>query len=149
MQSHFLDRITPRAFPRTRLLSAAVVWSAVGFFLVAKGVYLFQGELRGIALTVAIGVILGLIKSRYVLDRVAKKNILRIGARPARACLGGLFSLRNWLLIALMIVFGRVLGALPIDTALKTGLYVTVGTGLAYSSRLLWNALKTSPDHLP
>ena len=148
MPTHFLDRFTPRAYPRTRLLTAAAVWSAVGVFLVAKGVYLFQGEIGGIVLALAVGVVLGLLKSRYVLDRVAQKNILRIGAKPARACLGGLFSLRNWLLIALMIAFGRVLGILPVDAAIKTGLHVMVGTALAFSSPLLWNAWKNSPGHL-
>lgn len=148
MTPYFLDRITPRAYPRTRLLTAAVVWSTVGFFLVAKGVYLFQEEIGGILLALAAGAILGLLKSRYVLDRVARKIIARIGAKPARACLGGLFSLRNWLLIALMIMFGRTIGTLPVDAAIKTGLYVMVGIALAFSSRLLWNAWKNSPNHM-
>ncbi len=93
---------------------------------------------------VAAGTVLGMVKSRFILDRVARKIIQRIGAKPARACLGGLFSVRNWLLIAVMVAFGRTLGALPIDAGLKTGLYVMVGVGLACSSRLLWNAWKTS-----
>ncbi len=145
MHSHFLDRFTPRAYPRTRLLTAAMVWSAVGFFLLAKGCYLSrEGTLGALLVTVATGAILGMVKSWFILDRVARKIIQRIGAKPARACLGGLFSVRNWLLIAIMIVFGRTLGALPIDAGLKTGLYVMVGVGLACSSRLLWNAWKTS-----
>ena len=145
MPVHILDRLTPRAYPRTRLLTAALVWSAVGFFLFAKGCYLFRGEGLGIVFsTVATGVALGLLKSRVILDRVARKIIQRIGAKPARACLGGLFSVRNWLLIAVMIVFGRLLGALPIDAGIKTGLYVMVGAGLICSSRLLWNAWKRS-----
>jgi hypothetical protein len=144
MPPHFLDCITPRACPRTRLFTAALVWSAVGFFLVMKGIYLFQGELGGITFALAIGMFLGLLKSRYVLDRVAQKIIVRIGARPARACLGGLFSVRNWVLIAVMIVFGRTLGALPFHAAIKTVLYVMVGSGLTYSSRLMWSAWKNS-----
>jgi hypothetical protein len=149
MPPHILDRFTPRAYPRTRLLTAAGVWSTVGFFLVVKGVYLFQGGIGAVVLALAVGMILGLFKSRYVLDSVAQKIIVHIGARPARACLGGLFSLRNWVLIAVMIVFGRTLGALPVDPAIKTGLYVMVGTALASSSRLMWRAWKTSADHLP
>ena len=145
MAPHFLDRFTPRAYPRTRLLTAALVWSAVGIFLALKGVYLFWEGSWGIVLAViAAGAVLGMFKSRLILDRVAGRIILHIGAKPSRACLGGLFSVRNWALIAVMIVFGRTLGALPLDAAIKTGLYVMVGSGLAFSSRLLWRAWKNS-----
>ncbi|MGE4443027.1 MAG: hypothetical protein AB7D27_16305 [Desulfomicrobium sp.] len=146
MPLHFLDRFTPRAYPRTRIFTAAIVWSGVGVFLVVKGWYFFRGGSQGgFFATLAAGAILGLLKSRFVLDRVARKIIARIGAKPARACLGGLFSVRNWLLIAVMIVFGRTLGALPLNAAVKTGLYVMVGFGLVCSSRLLWDAWKKSP----
>ena len=150
MPPHFLNRFTPRAYPQTRLLTAALVWSAVGLFLSMKGVYLLrEGSWNMLLAVVAGGMVLGMLKSRFILDRAAGRIILHIGARPARACLGGLFSLRNWVLIAVMIVFGRTLGALPVDPAIKTGLYVMVGTALASSSRLMWRAWKTSPDHLP
>jgi hypothetical protein len=52
---------------------------------------------------------------------------------------------RNWALILVMAVFGRTLGALPVHAAIKTGIYVMVGSGLGYSSRLLWSAWKNSP----
>jgi hypothetical protein len=138
-----LDRFTPRAYPQTRLLTAAIVWSAVGLFLSMKGVYLFREGSWGIVLAVVVGgMVLGMLKSRLILDRVAGRIILHIGAKPSRACLGGLFSVRNWVLIAVMIVFGRTLSALPLNAAIKTGLYVMVGSGLAYSSRLMWSAWK-------
>lgn len=146
MPPHLLDRFTPRAYPRMRLLTAALVWSAVGFLLTLKGVYLFREGSWGIVLAVvAGGAILGLVKSRLILDRVAGRIVLHIGAKPSRACLGGLFSVRNWMLIAVMIIFGRTLGVLPLEAGIKTGLYVMVGSGLAYSSRLLWRAWKSSP----
>ena len=95
------------------------------------------------------GVALGIVKGRFILDRVAGKIILHIGGKPSRACLGGLFSGRNWMLIAVMIIFGRTLSFLPMDPGIKTGLYVMVGSGLAYSSRLLWRAWRTSPTEAP
>lgn len=145
MPPHFLDRLTPRAYPRTRLLTAAIVWSAVGIFLSAKGIYLSrEGSLAFIVAVILAGVVLGIVKGRFILDRVAGKIILHIGSKPTRACLGGLFSVRNWMLIAVMIVFGRTLSLLPMDASIKTGLYVMVGSGLAYSSRLLWRAWKMS-----
>jgi hypothetical protein len=150
MSPHFLDRFTPRAYPRTRLLTAAIVWSSVGFFLAIKGMYIFRGGALSFGLVAVLaGLMLGIAKGRFILDRVAGKIILHIGAKPSRACLGGLFSVRNWLLIAVMIIFGRTLSVLPIEAGIKTGLYVMVGSGLAYSSRLLWRAWKTSPAELP
>ena len=150
MPPHFIDRFTPRASPRARLLTAASVWSAVGFFLTTKGIYIFQeGSWEGGLPMIVAGALMGAVKSRLILDRVAGKIILHIGAKPSRACLGGLFSVRNWALIAVMIIFGRTLSVLPIEAGIKTGLYVMVGSGLAYSSRLLWRAWKTSPAEAP
>jgi hypothetical protein len=146
MPPHFLDRLTPRAYPRTRFFSAAIVWSCVGAFLCAKGMYLSLGASNTVILgAILAGICLGLVKSRIIFDRVAGKIIEHIGSRPSRACLGGLFSVRNWALILVMAVFGRTLGALPVHAGLKTGLYVMVGSGLGYSSRLLWKAWWNSP----
>ena len=146
MPPHFLDRLTPRAYPRTRLFTAAIVWSGVGAFLCVKGVYLARSASLPIVLAAILaGACLGMLKSRLIFDRVAGKIIGHIGAKPSRACLGGLFSLRNWALILVMAAFGRTLGALPMYAALKTGIYVMVGSGLGYSSRLLWAAWKNSP----
>ena len=144
MSPTILERLTPRAFPRTRLLTAALVWSAVGCFLTAKGLWLSR-DMSVLAITAAGsgGAGLGMIKSRLVFDRVAEKIIVHIGNRPRRACLGGLFSVKNWALILVMALFGRILGALPVDAALKTGIYVMVGSGLACSSRLMWKAWKS------
>ncbi len=146
MPSFFFDRLTPRAYLRTRLFTAALVWTAVGIFLSLNGGYMFWNERFLIDFAaISIGTGLGFFKSKVVLDRVAKKIILHIGSKPCRACLGGLFSIRNWMLIFVMIVFGRTLGAIPINSTIKTGIYVMVGSGLTYSSRLLWNAWKRSP----
>ena len=146
MSPHFLNRLTPRAYPRTRLISAAIVWNCVGAFLCLKGVYLsFDKPIETITTAFLVGLCLGLVKSRIVFDRVAEKIIDHIGSRPSRACLGGLFSVRNWALILVMAFFGKALGALPMHSGLKTGLYVMVGSGLGYSSRLLWRAWRNSP----
>ena len=146
MPPHLLDRLTPRAYPRTRLLTAATVWTCVGAFLCLKGVYLsLNTPLAPVLAALVTGLCLGMLKSRIIFDRVAGKIVGHIGKKPRRACLGGLFSVRNWALILVMAVFGRTLGALPVHAAIKTGIYVMVGSGLGYSSRLLWSAWKSSP----
>lgn len=69
MLAQFLDRLTPRA-PHTRLLTAAHVWSGLGIFLAAKGLYLDrEASLPIIALTAAVGLGLGLLKAVLSLTR--------------------------------------------------------------------------------
>jgi uncharacterized membrane protein YiaA len=141
-----LDRFTPRAHAGTRLLTAALVWTVVGVILFGKGLWMSRMTSgTHVLIAVLAGVAFGMIKSRLIFDRVAEKIIAHIGSKPCRACLGGLFSARNWMLILVMAVFGRVLGTLTLAAPLKTAIYVTIGSGLVYSSRLMWTAWKTSP----
>lgn len=143
MFHRFIERFTPRASPRSRTLSAAIVWSGVGLFLIFKGVLLLRHSSISLIILCGIGgAFLGLLKSAFIFDRVASKIVTHIGRKPMRACLGGVFSIRNWMLIAIMALFGRLVGTLPLNGSLKTVIYVMVGSGLAYSSRLLWNAWK-------
>ena len=146
MSFRLVDKLTPRVKPETRLFSAAIAWLAIGFFLTVKGAWILRTETWKMTLfSSAIGLALGLLKSKIIFDRAAIKIIAHIGSRPQKACLGGLFSPRNWILILTMAVFGKIIGALPIPPALKTACYVMVGSGLGYSSRLLWRAWRNSP----
>lgn len=90
------------------------------------------------------GLILGLLKSILIFDKVATKIVMHIGNKPTRACLGGLFSFKNWGLIIVMSAIGRAIVTLPLNASLKTGIYVMVGSGLAFSSRLMWKAWNRS-----
>lgn len=143
MGPHFLDRLTPRAHARTRLFTAALAWSAIGVFLTGKGIWIsHNNSWTLILIPILAGSALGFFKSRLVFDKAASKVVYHIGNKPARACLGGLFSVKNWALIVVMAAFGRIIGVLPFDALLKTGIYVMVGSGLAFSSRLMWAAWK-------
>lgn len=145
MFNRLLNQFAPRTSPQTRLTSAALIWMIVGIFLIAKGIWIsYDGKIISTIFATISGLILGLVKSRFVFDRVATKIIDHIGDRPNLSCLGGLFSVRNWALILIMAIFGKAFGALPIHESLKTSVYVMVGSGLAYSSRLLWNFLASS-----
>jgi hypothetical protein len=41
-------------------------------------------------------------------------------------------------MVALMIIFGRLLRASPLPALLVFSVYVAVGAGLSFSSRLFW-----------
>ena len=67
-----------------------------------------------------------------------RRWLVRIASRGDGRCIGGFLSARSWLLVALMSGAGRLLrgGLLPLPVA--GTLYVAIGTGLLFSSRIAW-----------
>jgi len=135
-----LERWKPRAAGRTQLLLAAALWSCVGAALLLAGARwnLRAAGAPGGFLLVALGAATGLLKGWFVLDRAALRIADRIASRGDGRCIGGFLSARSWLLVALMSGAGRLLrgGLLPLPVA--GTLYVAIGTGLLFSSRIAW-----------
>lgn len=145
MLSTYLDRLTPRAMPRTRLFTAACIWGAVGICLLSRGLLLLQHISGLVAAGIVLGgIIAGGLKSRIIFDKAAASIVAHIHHKSSPSCLGGLFSFKNWGLIACMMVLGGVIKRLPIPDAIKSAVYILVGTGLIYSSRVLWRAWRKS-----
>ncbi|GAB1408911.1 hypothetical protein MASR1M90_00650 [Desulfovibrionales bacterium] len=145
MPAAFFDRLTPRTSPRTQLLTAACVWTGMGCLLFLKGAYFSHS----VAFPTRIifcgaGIALGLAKSRLVFDRAARAIIRRIRQKAVPTCLGGLFSVRNWALIGLMMLLGKAMVWVSVPLEWKALVSLLVGSGLAYSSRLMWAAWKIS-----
>lgn len=136
-----LSRLKPAAAIKTQLVVAALLWSAIGIFLVVRGLLLFE-VVTPWPLVVAVAV--GLVKSRLVLDRTARKNLARILARQEGSCIGGVYSWRMWGFIVLMMLLGRLLRASGLAGWIVGMVYVAVGSALFRSSRLLWRQWRTT-----
>ena len=146
MLSAFFSRCTPRTSSKTQLLAAACLWTGVGLLLATKGLYLVRYAAWSVLLIImAGGICLGILKGKFILDPVASKIITRLQLRNTPYCLGGLFSIKSWLLILGMIFLGKILAIMPVPTTIKAVLYILVGTGLMYSSRLIWIAWRQAP----
>ena len=129
-------KFKPGASIKTHLLVAALLWSGIGVFLAFRGICWVSGS--GWEMLLLLSMLLGLFKSRMVLDRVASRNIERIVQSGDGSCLGGVYSWKTWLLVILMIVMGKLLRASPVPIVLVGRLYVNVGCSLVWSSRLMW-----------
>lgn len=139
--SSWLETYKPAASSRIHLWLAGVMWSCVGAGLLSVGAYwlLKNGEAKGmILLFVAAG--LGLGKSLLVLDRTTDRNVSRIKLRGEDRCFGGFLSPRIWLLVIGMMLLGRFLRTIGLPYPLLGVIYAAVGTGLLFSSRLIWRA---------
>jgi hypothetical protein len=136
----------PTASSRVQVFLAAAMWSVVGGSLLAYGITSMAAETGpGLAAAYAAsGALLGIMKSRFVLDRAALKIASRIIDRGEGRCIGGFLSIRSWLLVCGMIALGRILrgGLLPV---IAVGiLYAAVGTALFFSSRHMWRSWKSA-----
>jgi len=143
-----LSRLAPRSSERAQLLAAALMWLIGASILLVRGVgYLTDRYWHAWAL--AAGLILGVIKSRVLLDRVARKAVARIHER-GRAHFLGFFSLKTWALVALMMGGGMLLRRLVVHpdlvgAGIMGAIYVGVGTALVLADRVFWHAAVGRP----
>ena len=129
------QRWKPGASPTTHLLVAALLWSFIGGYLLVRGGLLYNHQLFWPVLAV---LVLGGLKSRFLLDRSARKNIIRILAMKENSCLGAVYSLKMWGLVLVMMLAGRGSRELGLPTHWVALLYLMVGCALFLSSRLYW-----------
>jgi len=142
------SRFTPRASARVQMFGAAIVWLVGASILIVRGLGYVQGRywhawVLGAALAIAV------IKSRYLLDRVARKAVMRIVERD-RACFFGFFSVKAWAFVALMMGGGITLRHLvvspdAIGAGILGALYLGIGTALALADRIFWHAALGRP----
>jgi hypothetical protein len=128
---------------RTHLFLAALIWSVVGFFLLTNGIVLIS--LKGHFWYAVVGLILGTVKTFFILDRVARKNVKRIEEFEDKVCIGSVYSWKTWLLVAAMIVLGRFLRTTVLPGEVVGLIYTAVGWALMLASRLMWQTWKRTP----
>ena len=142
--THWTENHKPAAAVPTHLMLAWLMWMTVGSALVGFGARWLWGAAPVMAPWLAAGAVaVGAVKSRMVLDAVARRVVNRIHARGDGRCLGGFLSPHTWGLVVLMMVAGRLLRG-SLARGIVGPLYIAVGTALCLSSRLSWRAWRGS-----
>ncbi len=147
---------------KTLLLLGALIWFGAGSMLLLKGLYLliessqaplFQqwiiaklspiagGNEQAALVLVSIGLFIGFIKGRLVLERSAKRVVESLSLLGEKAKLKDLFTVRYLFLIALMMLLGRMMTWLQIDHALRGTIDVAVGSALIHGSMYLFRTI--------
>ncbi|PKQ20887.1 MAG: hypothetical protein CVT66_02370 [Actinobacteria bacterium HGW-Actinobacteria-6] len=126
---------------KIQLLLAALMWTAASVMLGSRSVG-WLGHLHFGAVLAGVAVVLGWFKQHYIMRRVAGEAVVRIRERGSDANVLGFFSLKQWLLVAVMMGGGvalRLSGLIPVSV-LGT-VYATVAIGLLLGSGRFWQAL--------
>ena len=133
----------PGVSVRTHLFLAALIWSLVGFFLLTNGFVIIS--LKGQLWYGVVGLFLGIAKTFFILDRVARKNVKRIKEFEEKVCIGSVYSWKTWILVAAMIGLGRYLRTTVLPGEIVGLIYTAVGCALMLASRLMWREWKRTP----
>ncbi|MDY0340378.1 MAG: hypothetical protein RBS17_04110 [Coriobacteriia bacterium] len=134
----------PQADVRTQLAGSALMWLIGASILLVRGAAYIQGR-SWHAFALAAGLALGVIKSRYLLEGVAERAVVRI-REQGRTWLPGFFSLRSWALVALMMGGGMLLRRIvvapdQIGAGILGAVYIGVGAALLLADRVFWHAV--------
>ncbi len=134
----WLNAHKPATSARYHLLLAALMWTIVGAVLLLCGArWVLAAPTAYSWALLAVAVLAGVCKARFVLGRAARRLIGRIDARGDGRCIGGFLSVRTWALVAAMALAGRMLrGGAP--RVLVGLVYVAVGTALLLAGRHIW-----------
>ena len=135
---NLLKQFKPGGSTSTHLLLAASLWTVVGAGLICRGTLWLMGVAS--VWLVFPAALLGTLKSLFILDKSARKSIDRIQLLADGSCLGGVYSLKTWALVACMALLGYLLRRLSVSAELLGFLYVGIGWALVLSSRIGWNA---------
>ncbi|MFW8601063.1 hypothetical protein ACOHYD_06230 [Desulfobacterota bacterium M19] len=135
-----LARLKPGVSRRVFHFAAAFVWSAVGIMLFIRGSLFLHGVGQLWLLFPAIAI--GSVKSIFMLDKAAKENLRRLRTKNDGNCLGGVYTVKMWGLIAVMIFLGWLLRTSSAPRSLVGIIYAAIGWALFFSSRVLWDGFK-------
>lgn len=147
-----IDAVMPRIGEHAQLVAAASMWLIGASILFVRGLgYIHDRSWHSWAL--AIGLVLGVVKSRLLLERVASTAVARIRER-GRASFLGFFSLKSWGLIAVMMGAGIALRQIfvhpgQVGAGILGAIYIGVGTALVLADRVFWHAAFRDPREGP
>ena len=146
-------RWAPRAGVKTQLIAAAFVWLIGAMILVTRGSGYLSDQPNWHGWAVGVALMIGVVKSRYLLDRVATKAVARIRERGS-ACFFGFFSWRSWLLVGAMMGAGIALRHLVVHpgavvAGIMGALYLGIGLALIIADRVFWRAVVEEFSYVP
>ncbi len=122
---------------RMQLAFAGVLW-ATGAAVLGTRAFSWLLEAPYAIVLALLGVGLGLLKARFLLDGVARKAARRIRKRGPMAPGRGSVSVRSWAVVLSMIALGHALRLTSVPRPVLAVLYVAVATALLTASRIYW-----------
>ena len=133
----------PAVRRRTLILSAAAAWVLAGAFLSVRAILWFRSSNRSVLWMIGLALTIGFLKGRFLLSRMARRNIRRILAlspHKEKICLFAFQAIQAYLVILGMMAIGILLRHSSVALEVLAVVYLAIGSGLMYASLPCWMA---------
>jgi hypothetical protein len=127
----------PAVSRKTLTRTAGTLWLLVGVLLLVRGLGWLNQAAVNHWLLAAAGLLLGLLKSHFVLSRIAGRNLRRIyslSPHKEKICVFAFQAVQSYLIVIVMVILGIVLRSLSIAPDWLVLIYLTIGSALILSS---------------
>ncbi len=126
----------PAVSRRILLRTAGVLWALVGIWLAIRAFYWFFDGGANIYLLAGLALLIGVAKSRLMLNRIVLRNIERIFAlspHKDKICIFAFQAMHSYLIALLMIMMGIFLRQTHLSHNLLAVIYLAIGSALFLS----------------
>lgn len=131
----------PAVSRRNLTLTAAALWTLAGLILIARALFWLNQADTGILLLAALFAALGLFKGKYILSRIAQRNVQRIrelSPHKSKICVFAFQAIQSYLIVIAMITAGILLRLSPLPRHWLAMLYIAIGAALEWASMVYW-----------
>ena len=134
------------AVKRTTLIfTAGILWACIGLFLLGRGITKLLPFNSFSYILTGGGVLLGILKSKFVFNKIINKNIERIKSlspHKEKICIFAFQANQSYILVLIMMSIGILLRHLPINPLYYGTILILIGTALFKSSLLYFSAIR-------
>ena len=145
---------------RTWVFLSGFVWLTVGIFLLYKGLHFVSAAtLRSDSLSfkfqglfgspsqagtgiVALGLLIGFVKGRFVLSKTVKRVVGRIHSLALPISFSSVYAPSYWILIGSMVALGFAMRFLPIPLDARGLIDIAIGSALVNGAMLYFRAAR-------
>lgn len=142
------------------IVLSGFIWFLMGAFLIYKGLHLitqaafqsgslcqklsatFGSPQQAATFFIAIGLLGGFFKGRFVLVKTVRRVVSRIASLPLPIRLKDAYSASYWILIGSMVALGMSFRFLPIPIDIRGTIDVLIGSALINGATLYFQAAK-------
>ena len=131
---------------RSWIVFSGFLWFAIGMLLLYKGLRflsefaLSQSSSFSFQIRLAVALLIGFIKGRFVLAKTVRRVVARIASLPLPISLMQAYSPSYWVLIASMGALGALFRFLPIPIDIRGMIDVAIGSALIHGAMLYFRA---------